>query len=190
MEVFTHIKYVIGITLSFSLAHLLKGTVKFIQHPNRVKPYLTHLLWVAYMYLTLVHFWWWEYKLNSVTTWYFFAYFFIVLYITCYYVICSILYPDDINDYDGYKDYFFSRKNWLFSFLAIAFLADIVDTLLKGKEYFYHIGYEAPMRGIVHFLLCLVAIKVKNPKFHLVLVILFIIYEILFIARLYNIETR
>ena len=123
MEVFTHIKYVIGITLSFSLAHLLKGTVKFVQHPTRGKPYLTHLLWVLYMFLTLVHFWWWEFKLAGITEWHFFTYFFIVLYITNYYVICALLYPDDINDYKDYKDYYFSRRKWLFSFLAIAFMA-------------------------------------------------------------------
>ena len=82
MEVFNHIKYVIAITLSFSIAHLLRGTVKFIQHPNRVKPYITHLLWVIYMYLTLIHFWWWELRLAEITQWYFFEYFFIVLYIT------------------------------------------------------------------------------------------------------------
>ena len=190
MEIFSHIKYVIGITLGFSLAHLLKGTVKFIQHPNRVKPYITHLLWVLYMYLTLIHFWWWEFKLSEITTWYFFTYFFIVLYITCYYVICSILYPDDINDYKDYKDYFFSRRSWLFSFLSIAFLADIADTLIKGKEYFYHLGWELPVRNIAHLALCLMAIKIKNPKFHLFLVILFLVYEVSFIARLYNIESR
>ena len=190
MDVFTHIKYIIGITLSFSLAHLLRGTVKYVQHPNRVKPYIIHLLWVLYMYLTLIHFWWWEFKLTTITTWYFFTYFFIVLYITCYYVICSILYPDDINDYKDYKDYFFSRKNWFFSFLAIAFVADFVDTLVKGKEYFSQLGWELPLRDSLHFALCLVAIKVKSPKFHLCLVILFLLYELFFIARLYNVETR
>jgi len=190
MEVFTHIKYVIGITLSFSLAHLLKGTVKFVQHPTRVKPYITHLLWVLYMFLTLVHFWWWEFKLAGITEWHFFTYFFIVLYITNYYVICALLYPDDINDYKDYKDYYFSRRKWLFSFLAIAFLADLVDTMVKGHEYLTHFGWELPIRALILMGLCLTAIKVKNPRFHLLLAILFILYELSYIARFYNIEIK
>ena len=190
MEVFTHIKYVIGITLSFSIAHLLKGTVKFVQHPNRAKPYITHLLWVIYMYLTLIHFWWWEFRLTEITQWYFFSYFFIILYITNYYIISSILYPDDINDYKDYKDYFFSRKKWFFSLLAIAFVADLFDTLLKGKNYLYYLGWEMPVRNLTLIALCIIGIKVNNPKFHLILVLLFILYEISYIFRLYDIPIK
>jgi hypothetical protein len=187
MEVFSHIKYVIAITLSFSIAHLLRGTVKFIQHPNRAKPYITHLLWVIYMYLTLIHFWWFEYRLTAITQWYFFSYFFIILYITNYYVICTILYPDDINDYKDYKDYFFSRKTWFFGLLSVAFIADIFDTLIKGQEYFNRLGWEVPARDLSLVILCFVGIKVKSPKFHLGLVIAFILYELFFIARLYDV---
>ncbi len=190
MEVFNHIKYVIAITLSFSVAHLLRGTVKFIQHPNRVKPYITHLLWVIYMYLTLIHFWWWELRLAEITQWYFFAYFFIVLYITNYYVICTILYPDDINDYKDYKDYFFSRKTWFFGLLSVAFVADIFDTLIKGRDYFFRLGWEVPVRNLILIILCLIGIRVKNPKFHLLLVIVFILYELFFIARLYDVPIK
>lgn len=186
MEVFNHIKYVIAITLSFSIAHLLRGTVKFIQHPNRGKPYITHLLWVIYMYLTLIHFWWFEYRLTAIPQWYFFTYLFIVLYITNYYVICTVLYPDDISDYKDYKDYFFSRKKWFFGLLSIAFIADIVDTLIKGKDYLFRLGWEAPIRNLVLILLCLVGIRVKNARFHVILVAGFILYELFFIARLYD----
>lgn len=190
MEVFSHIKYVIAITLSFSIAHLLRGTVKFIQHPDRGKPFITHLLWVIYLYITLIHFWWWELRLTEIKQWYFFEYFFIVLYITNYYIICTILYPDDIKDYKDYKDYFFSRKSWFFGLLSIAFVADIIDTVLKGSEYFHHLGWEVLMRNIALIVLCLVGIKVDNPKFHKALVVLFILYELAFIARLYDVPIR
>lgn len=190
MDVFVHIKYVIGITLSFSLAHLLKGTVKFVQHPDRGKPFLTHLLWVFYLYVTLIHFWWWELRLTEIKQWYFFEYFFLVLYITNYYVICTILYPDDIKDYKDYRHYFFSRKSWFFALLALAFLADTIDTLLKGLDYYHHFGWELPVRNIVHIILCLTAIKVNNPTFHRALVILFVLYELFFIARLYDVPIQ
>lgn len=185
MEVFSHIKYVIGITLSFSIAHLLRGTVKFIQHPDRGRPFITHLLWVIYLYLTLIHFWWWELRLTEIKQWYFFEYLFIVLYITNYYVICTILYPDDIKDYKDYEDYFFSRKSWFFGLLSISFVADILDTLLKGVDYFHRLGWALPVRNITLIILCLVAIKVNNPKFHKALVILFLLYELFYIANLY-----
>ena len=54
METFGHVRMVIGFILSLSIAHLLKGTAKFIQHPNREKPYWIHLAWVFYIFILLV----------------------------------------------------------------------------------------------------------------------------------------
>ena len=69
METFGHIRMVMGFILSLSIAHLLKGTVKFVQHPGREKPYWIHLSWVFYIFILLVHFWWWEIPLHVIKRW-------------------------------------------------------------------------------------------------------------------------
>ena len=51
MDIFAHIKSVIGIILGLSIAKLLQGTVKLIQHPGRTKPYWIHLAWALYIFL-------------------------------------------------------------------------------------------------------------------------------------------
>lgn len=188
MEAFAHIRTVIGIILGLGLTHLIKGTVQFVQHPGRKKPYYVHLLWVFYMFLMLIHFWWWEFSLKLVTQWYFADYFFIICYILIYYVLCAILYPDDLKDYKGYEDYFYSRKKWFFGILAMCFLADIVDTAIKGEHYFLFAKTEYYIRIVSHVSLCLLAIKMKNKRFHAFLVISLIAYELFFILRLFAIE--
>jgi hypothetical protein len=186
MDTFSHIKTVIGIILSLSIALLLQGTVKMIQHPGRTKPYWVHLLWALYIFLMLIHFWWWEYKLKEISEWIFPEYFFIIVYIMIYYALCALLFPSDINDYEGsYEKYFYSRKNWFFIVLAICFVLDFIDTSIKGRQYLSTFHYEYYVRTITHIVLCLLAIKTKNRKFHAVLPILFILYEISFILRLY-----
>lgn len=70
--------------------------------------------------------------------------------------------------------------------LAASFVADIFDTLLKGKDYFLQATWEYPVRNAVHFILCLVAMVVASKKFHATLVILFILYELFYILRLYD----
>ena len=185
METFGHVRMVIGFILSLSIAHLLKGSAKFIQHPGREKPYWIHLSWVFYMFLLLVHFWWWEMPLHVIKHWTFPEYIFIVLYITTFFSICSLLYPDDVKDYTGYEDYFYSRRKWFFGILAFSFFADVVDTLMKGVDYYRHFGVEYPIRNITHVILCLIAIKVSNKTFHGILVSLFIAYELSYILRLY-----
>jgi hypothetical protein len=187
MQTFEYIKSVIGIILGLGLAKLLQSAVKLIQHPGRTKPYWIHLLWSLYLFLVLTHFWWWEYNLKRVTTWSFQAYFFLVLYITIYFVLCALLWPDDVKDYgDRFEDYFYSRKKWFFAFLAASFAADVVDTWLKGSDYFLQSTWEYPLRNSLHFILCIVAIYTSNRRFHGILVILFLLYEITYILRLFS----
>ena len=187
MDTFGHIKSVIVIILGLSIAKLLQGTVKLIQHPGRTRPYWVHLLWALYIFLLLTHFWWWEYRLKDVSGWSFQVYFFLILFITMYYTLCALLFPDDVKDYeDRYEAYFYSRKNWFFAVLAASFAADVIDTLLKGKTYFLQQQLEYPIRNALHFVLCLVAIKVSSRRFHAALVILFILYELSYIWRLFD----
>lgn len=188
MQEFVHIKSVIAIIFGLGLTHLIKGSVFFIQHPGRKKMYTTHLLWVFYIFLLMIHFWWWEFNLTLVKEWFFWDYLFLITYIILFFVLCAILYPEDLKGYDGYKDYYYSRKGWFFGVLAITFLADIMDTYIKGPVYFLGASTEYYIRIASHIILCIAAIKIKKPEFHKVLAIIFIIYELSFILRYFNIE--
>lgn len=185
MDQFFHIRMLMSIIVSLSVATLLKGIAKLIEHPTRFRIYWVHLGWVAFAFLSLVDFWWWEIRLKAVKEWSFQLYLFIILYVVVYYIICSLLFPDDMKEYDGYKAYYYSRKNWIFSFLGLSFLFDIGDTLIKGVEYYQSLGTEYILRIIIHVLLCLLAIRVRNEKVHAALVIFFLTYNILWIIRKY-----
>ncbi|MHA4807818.1 hypothetical protein ACX0G9_06920 [Flavitalea flava] len=187
MDTFGHIKSVIVIILGLSIAKLLQGAVRLIQHPGRTRSYWVHLLWALYIFLLLIHFWWWEYRLKTVSEWSFQAYSFVILYITLYYTLCALLFPDDVKDYNNdYEAYFYSRKKWFFGVLAVTFLADVIDTILKGKDYFLQATWEYPIRNTVHFLFCVTAMWVSNKRFHAALVIFFILYELSYILRLFD----
>jgi hypothetical protein len=187
MDPFTHIKSVLAIVLGLSLTHLLQGTLNLVLHPGKKKSYWVQLLWVFYVFLLILHFWWWEYKLTGIKVWSFAEYLFVTLYIINYYAIAWVIFPSNISEYeDSYETYFYARKNWFFSFLGFSFLLDVIDTLIKGREYFMHSGVEYDIRILVHIALCLLAIRISNRKFQAALVILFIVYEISYIARAYE----
>ncbi len=184
MDPFTHVKSVLAIVLGLSLAHLLQSTLNLVLHTGKKKAYWVHLLWVFYVFLFILHFWWWEYNLTGIKVWPFWEYMFVTLYIINFYAIAYVIFPSNISDYeDSYKVYFYSRKNWFFSFLGFSFLLDIIDTWIKGRQYFLHSGPEYDIRIILHIILCLLAIKINNRRFHAGLVIFFILYEIVYIAR-------
>ena len=55
--------------------------------------------------------WWWEFRLGDVGVWTFQLYLFVVLYAVLMFLTASILFPDSLEEYDGYRDYFYSRKS-------------------------------------------------------------------------------
>lgn len=185
MERFVHDRIIIGMILSLGLAHLLKGVAKIIEHPNRVKTYWVHLLWVAYTFLLLVYFWWFEFHLSKVAEWNFGSYFFVIFYIVLYYIICSLLFPEDLKEYKDYQTYYYSRRKWIFGLLSLTFLADFVDTFIKGTAYAESLGIEYPIRNLAHFALCVVAMRVRKQWYHAGLAIVFILYAISWIMRRY-----
>jgi hypothetical protein len=118
MGAYLHIRVVIGILVGRSLRQLWAGGVQFIQHPGRYKTYWVHLFWVAFVFLYLVHFWWWEFHLETITTWTFLLYYVRNVYGLFLYLLTALLFPIDLTDYEGFKDYFYSRRRRFFGSLA------------------------------------------------------------------------
>lgn len=185
MDQFFHIRMLFSMVVSLSLAHLLRGLARIIEHPNRNRIYVVHLLWVLYVFALLVDFWWWEFKLRKVTEWTFASYGFIVLYIVIFYITCSLLFPDDLKEYDGYKGYYYSRRKWIFGLMALLFLADVGDTLIKGKTYYESLGTEYLVRIASHIVLFLLAARTRKEWYHTALVIVLLLYGGSWIARKY-----
>ncbi|MFD2935194.1 hypothetical protein [Spirosoma flavum] len=188
MNEFTHIRMIMGFILSLSVAQLLRGVAKLIVHPTRSRPYWVHLMWVVYIFLAIIYFWWWEYRLHELTQWTFLSYVGVIFYIVLYYLLCSLLFPEDLSDYEGFKDYYYARRPWFFSILATTFLMDVVDTMIKGSIYFKNLGPEYPIRIGIHIVLCLLAVKWRNERYHAGLVFVLLGYNISWIARHYFVE--
>ncbi|MGK6342465.1 hypothetical protein ACMGDK_09515 [Chryseobacterium sp. DT-3] len=191
MDFFNHIKTVISIILGLGIGSLLNGTVKFVQHPGRTRPYWVHLLCVFYIFLQMIHFWWWEYHLREVTVWTFTEYALIITYILLYFTLCQLLYPTDVKDYaDSYKEYFFSRKKWIFLGLIFIFCIDILDTLVKGVDYLEKLMPIYGVKMISHISLCGVSAfsKSKRSLLYASVIIYFILFELYFIASKYYID--
>lgn len=131
-DLYLHVRVVISIIVSLCITTLLSGLAQFVQHPRRERVSILNLGWAASLLLWIIHFWWWEFRLSMVENWTFVSYFFVITYAILFYFLCTLLFPSDLRDYAGYEDYFLSRRIWFFGFLAATFLADVVDTKLKG----------------------------------------------------------
>ncbi|HSI60733.1 MAG TPA: hypothetical protein VLA16_24460 [Ideonella sp.] len=184
---FVHVRMVLSMVVSLAIARLLSGLAKFAQHPGRIKVYGIHALWVVYMLVMLIHFWWWEFALSRVPAWHFGAFAFVVAYAALLYLLCAILFPDDIAEYAGYRGYFLSRRKWFFGILGFTFLVDVGDTWMKGHQHLVAQGVEYGVRTAAGVSLCAVAACVEDERFHMAFVIASLVYQASWILRLYDV---
>ncbi|NRP74064.1 hypothetical protein ILFOPFJJ_04985 [Ensifer psoraleae] len=184
--IFSHIRIVMGMIISLSLARLLSGVALFVQHPGKTKVYWIHLGWVLFMFVFLLHFWWWEYYLHSLAVIDFSVYLFVSLYACIYFFLCVLLFPTSLDEYAGYEEYFLSRRAWFFGFLAVAFAVDLLDTALKGKAHFESYGLEYPLRNAAYIILCVAAAWTPNRRFHAIFLVGGLLYQLIWIYRAFD----
>jgi hypothetical protein len=187
-DLYSHVRVVISIIVGLCITTLLSGFARFVQHPRRERVSLLHLGWAASLLLWIIHFWWWEFRLSMVQRWTFSSYCFIILYATLFYFLSTLLFPSDLKDYAGYEEYFISRRKWFFGILAITFIADIIDTTLKGSAYLHSFGVEYPIRIVLNLILCIVGMFTTNRRVQLTLLAVALLYHVVLIATVYNIE--
>ena len=186
-EHFVHVRIIIGMVLGISLSRLIVGLSEFIQHPKRKKIYPIHLGWVLYLFLTIIHFWWYEFSLARVQVWSFELYFFLIFFTSVFALMASLLFPSSMEEYRDFEDYFQARRRSFYILFVLVQLMDVVDTALKGKTYFLSLGIEYPLQQTALILLALAAIAVPGKRYQAVFVFLALIYKVLWIFRLYDV---
>ena len=185
MDLFEYVAVLTSIIIGLGIAHLLQGVARLIRHPDTQPVYWVHLCWVAYVFLTLVFWWWWEFRLGEIVEWTFQLYIFLVFYAVVLFLAASIVFPDDLEGFDGYKDYFYSRRMWIFGVLGLAGLTDVADSLLKGLDYWLALGIEYHVTSVLTPALCIVAMRAANPRFHAGFAVLMLIHQASWALRQY-----
>ena len=186
MGMFDYVMVLASVIIGLGVTHLLTGVASIVQHPGRARLYWVHLLWVAATFLRAIFWWWFEFAFSDAT-WTFGLYVFVLCYGLLIYLWCALLFPRDLTGYDGYKDYFYSRRTWFFAVGLAANLADIADTLLKGVGHFLALGPVYLVGQVVMITLFITALRTRNERFHAA----FAIYAIawLLIYPLTNFDT-
>lgn len=183
---FEYVFVLASVIIGLAITHLLQGVAGIVQHPGRKPVYWVHLVWVAFMFLTTAFWWWWEFRLHLVQTWTFQLYLFVLLYAVLMYVVCALLFPKDLDDYAGWKDYFLDRRAWFFGLGLLAQPMDMADTWLKGADYAASLGLEYWIAKGVIITGSLIAIAWRNERYHAVYAVASLAYQFFFVLRMYE----
>jgi hypothetical protein len=78
-------------------------------------------------------------------------------------------------------------QEWFCGRLASLFVVDMIDTALKGVDYFQSLGLEYPIRQGVLLLMALIAMKVTNRRYHVAFVVIPLVAEIWWIVSQFDV---
>jgi hypothetical protein len=177
----------VGVVVGLGLTNLLKGFAGIIEHPRQKPVYWVHLAWALFMFIYLIHFWWWEFRYAETARWTFLTFMFIVVFALLLFLLSSLVFPESMSGHANYCDYFYTRRAWFFGLLAATFVIDLYDTWLKGADYFHRLGTEYLLRNSLFAALCIVAVFTRDRKFHGAYVTAALVYQASWILRMYNV---
>ncbi|AUB81728.1 hypothetical protein [Candidatus Thiodictyon syntrophicum] len=172
---FVHVRMMLSILVGLSIARLLTGLARFVQHPSREQVYGPHLAWALFMLLTVIHYWWAEFNLAQIHTWSFAHYLLLIVYASLLFLISTLLFPDRMDEYNGFKDYFHARQRWFFGLLIAMLLTDLADTLLKGRDYFISLGLAYDVWLALLVSLSGAALFIASRRFHMIFAIVAVV---------------
>jgi hypothetical protein len=177
----------VSLILSLAVARLLSGLVRFAQHPGRLRAWWVHLGWCAWTLLSVMAFWWWEFRLAAVPQWSFGSYMIVLAYAAAWFVLAALLLPDDVGEYAGFEDYFISRRGWIFGAIAVVFVLDLMDTGIKGHARFLALGPEYLVRFVLYLFLCILGWRAGSRRVQAGVMLFALLYQASFIARFYGV---
>jgi hypothetical protein len=188
-QLFAHIRVVLSIILGLGITTLLKGIASIIEHPGRHRWSWIHMGWVAWALMSVVTFWWWEYRLAGIAAWSFESYLFVIAYASLYFLLAALLFPDDVREYGSYEGYWIARRRWFFGLIALITLMDVVDTSLKGAGRWLALGAAYDVRIAVMLLICGVGAAVSRRSAQMGLVLAALVYQAAYFAVEYSTVT-
>ena len=93
--------------------------------------------------------------------------------------------PDDLTGYDGFRDYFYSRRQWIFGVMSAICIVDFFDSMIKGGEHLQVLGSEYDWIQVASLVGSLIAMKTRNVRFHSVFAVLSTLYQGTYYLRLF-----
>jgi len=178
MNPFEYISTLLSIIIGLGITHLLIGVSRFIYNPKGVKIYWIHLVWTFSIFMILVWFWWHEFGFSTVSEWTFQKYFFIIIYAVLLFLLSVINIPFHFPD--NFKDYYYSSKRWFFLVGIAVYAIDVLDSYLKGSEYFGMLGLSYLIYIACSVGLCILAIFTRKEILHGIIAIFFALCQIWF----------
>jgi len=141
---------------------------------------------IAILFVTAILWWWWEFRFAQKPVWTFGLYAFVLCFAVVIYSSAALLLPERLETHEGYRDYYYSRRAWIYGLNLVFNAFDLVDTLAKGTEHFMSLGWQYPGAVGTQCVLSVAAIFSKNEKVHAAAAIFILGYRTISAFLIFN----
>ena len=185
MDQFEYVMVLVSIIIGLGIAHILLGIAGIIDRLSRKKDRLelslAHAAWLAFCFLWLVMFWWWEYRFSTrVSDWTMGLYLFLVCYAVTLFLLQAVLVPRTWDGVTSLKEYFLERRAWFYSLLALVTILDQFDSYLKGGfEYILDTGYINMAFTAATIPVVIIGIRTTKMRIHNIMATIFFGWQVL-----------
>ena len=165
MSQFEYVAVLVSIIVGLALTQILRGVGGIVTTKDGPRPYWVHLVWTMFFFIYISMFWWWEFQLDSAE-WSLGLYGVVIVYATLLFFVSLILHPSNLDGIQSYKEYYYSNRRWLFGLLIAIQLWDYVDTLAKGVDHMFELGFQFQFNHLGVIAASIIAMFTVNERFH------------------------
>jgi hypothetical protein len=162
---FEYVAVLVSIIVGLALTQILRGVGRMVTTKDGPRAYWVHLVWTFYVFMNIAMFWWWEFRLGMVD-WSLSIYLVLITYATLLFFISLLVQPGNLAGINSYKEYYYSRRRWIFGLLIVISLWDFVDSFMKGVDHFLGLGTEYLIIQTTFIAACALASITQNERYH------------------------
>lgn len=173
MDHFEYVMVLISIIIGLGIAHILLGlggiVDRLVGRGERLKLSVAYAAWLANVFIWLVMFWWWQFRLDELwSDWTVGRYLFLILYSVVVFLNAAILVPRSWDGVSDLGEFFLQRRAWFYSAFIVGTLLDVVDSFLKGGMEYILVttGFWVWLLWAGTLLVCVAGIRLSDRRFH------------------------
>jgi hypothetical protein len=171
---------IIGLGITNALLGLSSAIDRFTESSRPLRLSWASGVWLAFTFLWMVLFWWWEFRLLEILKhWTLWNYFLIICYAVVLFLLVALLIPRDWDKVEDLNEYFLAKRRWFYSVLVLGLVIDLMDSYMKGGwTYVRGTGILTWGENMAGILAAIIGFRSMNVRTHSMMAILFFLWEI------------
>src|SRR5262245_9464402 len=181
---FQHVMVLASIIIGLGITNVLLGLSAAIDRVTESSRPLrlswASVFWLADVFLWMVLFWWWEFRLLEILKhWSLWNYFLIICYAVVLSFLAALLIPKDWDRVDDLNPYFLAKRRWFYPVFALANVIDLVDSYMKGGlPYIQGTGVLSWGFNLVSILVAFVGARSTRVRLHSAMAFICFVWQV------------